>query len=163
MSRLVIEHASDRDWQRVRTLRLAALRDTPDAFCSSFEFENAQAPQWWQGRLCSAMTTTLLAVRDEDAGMCVVAKEPDKSDAWLSAVWVVPEHRGHGVGDALMQAALDHARSLGARRLMLEVAETNLAAQTLYQRHGFARTGRLTTLPPPRESIIEVEFASSLD
>jgi ribosomal protein S18 acetylase RimI-like enzyme len=158
---ITIEIAGEHDWERVRALRLAALKEAPDAFCSTYEKESPQPPEWWQERLRSNRTVTLLAVAGEDAGMSVVARESE-SDAWLYAVWVAPAHRGRGVGDTLMVAAVEEARHMGMIRLLLEVGETNLPAQALYSRHGFVKTGRLTTAPPPREYIVEVEFALEL-
>jgi ribosomal protein S18 acetylase RimI-like enzyme len=53
---------------------------------------------------------------------------------------VDPEHRRQGVGTALMDAALDALRSLGAPRALLFTAEKNHAAQALFDCSGFRRT-----------------------
>ena len=45
--------------------------------------------------------------------------------------------RGHGVGNALVEAAVAGARAARARRLMLRSARTREAAHRLYRRHGF--------------------------
>jgi ribosomal protein S18 acetylase RimI-like enzyme len=50
---------------------------------------------------------------------------------------VLPQHRGHGVGRALLQAAEEHARRRGCCRLTLEVLESNSGARALYRRFGF--------------------------
>ncbi len=61
-----------------------------------------------------------------------------EGDWYLQAVAVDEAHRGAGIGSAL----LDHAESLaaadGARRLALDVAVDNDAAQRLYERRGMA-------------------------
>jgi ribosomal protein S18 acetylase RimI-like enzyme len=161
---LTITQATEQDWERVRAIRLAALQGTPDAFASTFDHESAQPPEWWQGRLRAADAATLLATRGhEDAGMIVVVCGGTTDEAWLCGVWVSPTHRGHGVGDALMSAAVSRARSMGVKRLVLEVAQTNAHAATLYSRHGFVATGRISTLPPPRTHVIEVEYVLRLD
>jgi ribosomal protein S18 acetylase RimI-like enzyme len=49
---------------------------------------------------------------------------------------VLPQHRGQGVGRALLQAAEEHARGKGCCRLTLEVRDDN-AARGLYRRFGF--------------------------
>ncbi len=54
---------------------------------------------------------------------------------------VPPPHRRMGIGALLLDAASEQARKLGARRLFLEVAETNAAAIALYQGKGFKRVG----------------------
>ncbi len=49
---------------------------------------------------------------------------------------VLPQHRGKGVGRALLRAAEEHARRKGCCRLTLEVRDDN-AARGLYRRVGF--------------------------
>ncbi len=49
---------------------------------------------------------------------------------------VLPQHRGQGVGRALLRSAEEHARRKGCCRLTLEVRDDN-AARDLYRRFGF--------------------------
>jgi ribosomal protein S18 acetylase RimI-like enzyme len=51
---------------------------------------------------------------------------------------VIPEHRGKGIGRALLTEAEKHALDRGCCKLTLEVQEDNLTARTLYDRFGFA-------------------------
>ena len=53
---------------------------------------------------------------------------------------VDPARRHHGVGRALLDAALDWLRARGMPRAMLWTAEPNDAAQRLFERRGFRRT-----------------------
>ena len=57
--------------------------------------------------------------------------------AWIEDVVVDESARGHGVGEALNQAALDRARSLGAITVELTSRPSREAANRLYQRLGF--------------------------
>jgi len=57
--------------------------------------------------------------------------------AWIEDVVVDEAARGHGVGEALNRAALDRARSLGARTVDLTSRPSREAANRLYQRLGF--------------------------
>jgi len=50
--------------------------------------------------------------------------------------------RGHGVGSALVQAAISQARDQGLHKLCLEVFTHNTAAIALYRKCGFAEEGR---------------------
>src|SRR5687767_15072743 len=50
---------------------------------------------------------------------------------------VLPQHRGHGVGRALLRAAEEHALRKGCCRLTLEVRDDNATARALYRRCGF--------------------------
>jgi ribosomal protein S18 acetylase RimI-like enzyme len=58
-------------------------------------------------------------------------------DAYLEELYVVPEHRGHGLGRALLDAAMEHARERGAARIDLGTSETDVAARALYESAGF--------------------------
>ena len=53
-------------------------------------------------------------------------------------VAVLPDHRGAGVGQALLAAAEQHARARGCCKLTLEVLTGNARALSSYVRFGFA-------------------------
>lgn len=54
---------------------------------------------------------------------------------------VAPRFRRHGIGSALLDAALARAAARGARFVFLEVAEDNVPARALYAGAGFRRVG----------------------
>lgn len=60
----------------------------------------------------------------------------------LIAIGVAPAHQAHGVGTRLLGYAIDFATLAGERALVpdlrLTVAETNLGAQRMFTRAGFA-------------------------
>jgi ribosomal protein S18 acetylase RimI-like enzyme len=58
-------------------------------------------------------------------------------ECYLAELYVVPEHRGRGVGRALMQAALREARERGADTMDIGVDGSDLAARRLYESVGF--------------------------
>jgi len=55
---------------------------------------------------------------------------------------VAREWRGHGVGSALLAAAIDWARERGLHKLSLSVFAHNEAAIALYRKFGFVEEGR---------------------
>ncbi len=57
----------------------------------------------------------------------------------LYDLYVDASARKSGVGEALMTAASNHAKSAGAKRLELSTAITNTTAQSLYERLGWVR------------------------
>lgn len=65
----------------------------------------------------------------------------DGEDAHIMTVGVSPEHRGQGIGQALMTQLVTHARQVGAHSMLLEVAVNNPAAIAMYDRAGFERLG----------------------
>ena len=58
-------------------------------------------------------------------------------DAYLEELYVVPDRRGRGLGRALLEAAMDHARERGAARIDLGTSEDDVAARALYESAGF--------------------------
>ena len=57
----------------------------------------------------------------------------------LNDLYVAPSARRQGVGRALLRAAADQARALGAVRLTLSTALDNAPAQALYESLGWQR------------------------
>jgi ribosomal protein S18 acetylase RimI-like enzyme len=53
------------------------------------------------------------------------------------------EARGLGIGRRLVRCAVDHARAMGDRRMMLETASDLTAARALYAAHGFRQVSRI--------------------
>ena len=58
-------------------------------------------------------------------------------DAYLEELYVLPERRGRGLGRALLNAAMDHARERGAARIDLNTSTDDVAARALYESAGF--------------------------
>src|SRR5262249_24973532 len=58
------------------------------------------------------------------------------------AMAVAPGYRGHGIGSALLTAAIDTARAEGLHKLTLSVFAHNEAAIGLYRKVGFVEEGR---------------------
>jgi GNAT superfamily N-acetyltransferase len=62
--------------------------------------------------------------------------------AYLCDVFVLEAHRGHGLGKAMMHAAMAHPALAGARRVMLATRD----AHGLYRQNGFRDTTGNTNL-----------------
>jgi ribosomal protein S18 acetylase RimI-like enzyme len=58
-------------------------------------------------------------------------------DAYLEELYVVPERRGRGLGRALLEAAMEHARGRGTAHIDLGTSEDDVAARALYESAGF--------------------------
>ena len=67
----------------------------------------------------------------------VTFRIPTGVRAWIEDVVVDDSARGHGVGEALNQFALDLARRKGAKTVDLTSRPSREAANRLYQRIGF--------------------------
>ncbi len=69
--------------------------------------------------------------------------------AWVEDVVVSENARGRGIGQHLMQGALELARQRGCRRLTLLTDRANQGAQRFYARFGF----QVSTMVPMRCSL----------
>jgi ribosomal protein S18 acetylase RimI-like enzyme len=69
----------------------------------------------------------------------VTFRIPTGIRAWIEDVVVDESARGHGVGEALNQAAIEEARRKGAVTVDLTSRPSREAANRLYQRIGFVQ------------------------
>src|ERR1700691_2668171 len=145
---LVRETVMD-DWQGLRDIRLMALRDAPEAFGSTYAEQAVLGEADWRER--TARGGTFLAYvpevnASEPAGLIGGYQEgPDTVE--LISMFVRPQARGRGVGEALIDAMIDWARAKNATSVHLWVTETNKHARLLYERCGFFLTGERQPLP----------------
>ena len=65
-----------------------------------------------------------------------------QEEAEVLSLGVLDRWRHKGVAAALVRACQERAGTAGARRLLLEVAETNAAARRVYEACGFREIGR---------------------
>jgi len=63
----------------------------------------------------------------------------------LNDLFVDPGARRTGAGGALLQAAAEYGRRVGALRLVLSTEETNTPAQSLYEKLGWKRNTEFCT------------------
>jgi ribosomal protein S18 acetylase RimI-like enzyme len=93
------------------------------------------------GALLESGDVTVLLVGDGPDGLALLRFRPslwsETLDCYLEELYVVPARRGQGLGRALMEAAMDHARQRGAGYMDLGTAETDTAARALYEKLGF--------------------------
>ena len=134
------------DWQVLRDIRLQALRDAPYAFASTCAGESALDECVWHQR--AARDGSFLAFIPE-AGLAGLAggylETPGIAE--LISMFVRPQARGRGVGEALIDAIVAWARDRDATSVHLWVTEANRHGRRLYERCGFTATGERQPLP----------------
>jgi GNAT superfamily N-acetyltransferase len=85
---------------------------------------------------------TVLLVGGAPEGLAVLRFRPsiwtERLECYLAELYVVPDRRGHGLGRALMQAAIELARSRGADYMELGTSERDVIARALYESLGFS-------------------------
>jgi ribosomal protein S18 acetylase RimI-like enzyme len=71
----------------------------------------------------------------------MISDRPVHAHAGFITIGIVAEHRGKGVGKALIKSAIEAAKGRGLTRLELIVREENVAAVELYKKCGFEIEG----------------------
>ncbi len=148
---IVLKALGPDDWRAWRSLRRRALADAPDAFGSTLsEWSGARDTETrWRHRL-DTVAHNLLAELDGRAVGMASATAPEEGDVTLLSMWVAPEGRGRGVGDALVASVKEWARRSGGARVQLDVRVTSTHAVALYARHGFVDVGAASEPGDPR-------------
>ena len=92
--------------------------------------------------LLASDETMVLLGGDGPHGLAVLRFRPGlwtrALECYLAELYVVPERRGHGLGRALMEAAIELARQNGADHMDLGTSEDDVAARALYESLGFS-------------------------
>ncbi len=132
-----------------QALRLEGLLESPAAFGSSHRAEVGRTLAEVEARLQSgpdAMVTVLGAFCDGKLGGMVAlirtAAEKLAHNAMVGGMYVTPPQRRRGIGEALLDAVIVHARTFPhLRNLKLSVNATNVPAIALYRSRGFVPFG----------------------
>lgn len=85
--------------------------------------------------------TAVLLAGEGPHGLAVLRFRPaiwsQGLECYLAELYVVPSMRGNGLGRALMDVAIEHARGRGADCMDLGTGEDDVAARALYESLGF--------------------------
>jgi GNAT superfamily N-acetyltransferase len=145
-----VRSLGEEDWATYRQIRLAALKESPAAFVSTFAEEDDLDEDFW--RLRMQRSARLLAERNGRAvGVASVGDaKPVLGDgdteidglagenvAEVFGMWVEPDSRGSGVAWRLVEAAAGEAHRTGHTHLMLWVAVDNGRAVAFFSSYGF--------------------------
>jgi ribosomal protein S18 acetylase RimI-like enzyme len=133
------------DWEMFREIRLRSLADSPDAFGSTLEREQAFTEADWRQRLSGPV----YAVTDPGP-VAVGGLFDDGGVLHVWGMWTDPAHRGRGHAHRILDALI--APDADA---VLDVNVTNQAARATYERYGFVATGHLEPLRPGSDQRME--------
>lgn len=122
------------DWRRWRAIRLRALEFDPDAFATSAHawIAGGDTEERWRRRI-GAPGRLFLAVDPPGVDVAMIGLDL-RGEPELISMWVAPEVRRQGVGEALVRAVIDEA---AGRPVRLRVMTGNDRAREFYARLGF--------------------------
>ncbi len=137
---IVIQQLSDNDWALWKTMSLAAAKETPEYFATTYAIEAARSDLYWQEQ-CSQYNVFCAFCNGKPAGvveLMVLGNSSTKAGVfgWL---YVMPEYRRNGIASALMQHVIDYAKTVkGCLTLTSLVARNNEPSLKLHEKYGFA-------------------------
>ncbi|HEY2877954.1 GNAT family N-acetyltransferase [Nocardioides sp.] len=134
------------DWETFRTIRLAALADSPDAFGSTLAREQPYGEDDWRRRL-----TGPVYVVEDPHPVAVGGTFDNDGTPHIWGMWTDPDHRGRGHARRILDALIPPDTSA-----QLDVNITNGDARIVYERYGFVGTGEVEPLRPGSDLQIEL-------
>jgi len=137
-----------------REVRLESLRESPDAFCSSYEDALARTDESWNEQADASASggdrATFVAFRERPVGLVALYRDDhDREVGELIQMWVCPEERGGSTADDLITEVFKWAASNRFLRVKAEVIEENQRALRFYQKLGFIESSDPSTHSTP--------------
>jgi ribosomal protein S18 acetylase RimI-like enzyme len=120
----------------------AVLHELIDEFNEEIPEPDDVGPEGWDDEWSSISRSfdggaVYLAEDDEGAAGMAYAVPPDRGRSHLTVVHVRPRARRAGVAKALLLACVRELRERGAKRISLDVLDTNTRAREVWRRLGF--------------------------
>lgn len=109
------------------------------------EHELFQLQPWTEAQFWSELAAdnrAFFAATDGDDLVGYADLYVNAPEAEIQTIAVRETAQGKGVGTALLEAMLDHAREHACSRVLLETRAENAPAIALYEKHGFVVNGR---------------------
>ncbi|MDF1679834.1 GNAT family N-acetyltransferase [Ponticaulis sp.] len=110
------------------------------------DLQAASLEEAWSLQTLTSMIQTQsafgLGVFDGEACVGLTVYLPCVDDCELLSIATAPVLRGKGLAKHMLDEGEKAAQGSGFDRILLEVADDNLAARALYQHHGFSEDGR---------------------
>jgi GNAT superfamily N-acetyltransferase len=140
-----IRRLGPEDLAEYRALRLRGLAEHPEAFTSSAEEEAARPPAALASRLApgpDARHDVVLGAFVDGTLVGIVGLEVDprrkvRHKAHVFGMYVAREAAGRGIGAALIDAVVAHARSIRGVTQLVLTATAGTPARRFYERAGF--------------------------
>jgi ribosomal protein S18 acetylase RimI-like enzyme len=162
MSETIVRVLTEDDWYAYRALRLAALRESPEAFVDSYTEEVGYSEEWWRSRMrrASRLLAEWHGVPRGIVSCAVVDDNPDSVDVF--GLWVDPTTRQAGVAWQLMEAAVRLATAQHRTHLYYWVGTENTRAIAFASNFGFRPSTERRPARLPRAGFGEMEIAMVL-
>jgi ribosomal protein S18 acetylase RimI-like enzyme len=160
---LAIKVLTRAKWTALRDIRIAALRESPQAFLSTHERETSWTRDQWLAEFDRG-DWSVGFIADRAVSLLGATRTPDtpSHECYLEYMWVAPGHRRSGFAYDMLAFTLDRLRSAGVRTALLYVLDGNEPAVRLYKRAGFTGTSEpepLADFPGRSEELLQRSLA----
>ncbi len=164
MAEITVRALSEDEWDEYRSIRLEALRESPEAFVATYAEEEQYDEDFW--RLRMRRSQRLLAEVDGEAvGTASVGfSEEEDHVAELFGLWVTPSLRGTGLATKLVAAGAKAAQEAGRTHLTYWVGTDNARAVAFASGYGFRPTDkrRPVRVESEEDGVVEIHMILSL-
>lgn len=160
---LVVRRARSDDWLALKTIRLEALRDTPEAYGSTINTALTFSEDRWR-TMTAQMCYFLVERGGEVVGMAAGGFNDAHPGAhWLYGMYVSPSARGSEAAVMLVDVVEEWARGEGASELHLDVTTCVARASAFYLKLGFQPTGECRAMFRDPSLILETMRRAIVD
>lgn len=142
----MIRQATSADAELVRTL----FREYADGLDVDLSFQD------FDSELADPLAAYELVLICPDG--CVALRRLDDETCEMKRLYIRPEARRGGIGRALAEAVIAHARARDYNRMLLDTLPTMTEAQSLYLSLGFHETNEYRHNPVPGTTFLELEL-----
>jgi len=154
---IACRRACKNDVALFREVRLKALRDSPEAFGSTYESALQRDQGSWEEQLWSTTTggnrnTQFAFEEDQCVGIAALYREPGAASGDILMMWIDPGYRGSSAASLLVDELISWAKESGISAVFLDVTDSNSRAIRFYENQGFEDTGER----------VEVDFSRHL-
>lgn len=138
MTEMIIRQLHSNDAEDFRTIRLSALKKSPEMFGSNYAIESKQPLEIFRERITKSVIFAAY-FQNRIIGVLILHIENDvenKHQAHLYSCFIEPKFRNQGIAGQLLQTVIQYGQQY-TRQLMLSVVSQNIPAIQLYQKYGF--------------------------
>ncbi|HEX9058661.1 MAG TPA: GNAT family N-acetyltransferase [Clostridia bacterium] len=126
------------DWQKYKSIRLQALKDTPQAFGQTYDDAAKKTDSHWKEVLSQENRFFVITEINGEAVSVAGAKQIADDTWFIIAVYTKPEFRGKGIAKETMRTVLDELKKRKIKKAELWVNVDQEAAIALYKNLGFS-------------------------
>ena len=155
--RAVVEDARGISDAHVRSWQTAYRGLIPSDYLDSLSDRLDQRSKFFTQRL-EAGAEIYVAEHDGIAGFVLIGRSEDGKNAELFAIYVDPEHWGHGHGHELFTHAEERLAAMDHELAVLWVLEGNDRARDFYESHGWTESKRSALLTIGGADVTEVRY-----